>query len=183
MPRRMQLGVEPDIELDETIGQGRDNSVPSLANMQDVQSFALDEDEDELEELTKAPALDSLFTQDDINFLQESRQAPGFSYDSVLQPEELKEEEVEFKAKNTKVNHLLVIRKPIKVTPSMCRAVGCNYDSAVSNGFPAGWESVPKARRHIFTELVKQHTTKYHSGIESHIIKASQLPKHWLHKS
>jgi len=181
MPRRMQLGVEPDIELDETLGQGRGTAAPTLADMQDVQGFALDED-DEGVELDPTPRLDALFTQDDINFLQESRQAPGFSYDSILQPEPV-QEEAEFKAKNIKVNHLLVIRKPIKVTPSMCRAVGCNYDSAVSNGFPAGWESVPKARRHIFTELVKQHTTKYHSGIESHIIKQNQLPKHWLHKS
>lgn len=181
MPRRMQLGVEPEIELDETLGEGRGNAAPTLADMQDVQGFALDE-EDDVEEMTKTPGLETLFTQDDISFLQESRQAPGFSYDSILQPEERKEE-YEYKAKNIKVNHLLVIRKPIKVTPSMCRAVGCNYDSAVANGFPAGWESVPKARRHIFTELVKQHTTRYHSGIESHIIKESQLPKHWLHKS
>jgi hypothetical protein len=175
--RRMQLGERPEVELEDTLGQAKGN--PSLADAEDVGTFALDEDEDI--ELNQSASLDSLFSQDDINFLQDSREHPGFSFDNLIAPE-AEEADVEYKAKNIKVNHLLVIRKPIKVTPSMCRAVGCNYDSAVANGFPGGWESVPKARRHIFAELVKQHSARYHSGIESHIIKKSQMPKNWLHK-
>jgi hypothetical protein len=175
--KRMQLGEKPDVELEDTLGPAKGN--PSLADAEDVGTFALDEDEEI--ELTQNASLDQLFTQDDISFLQESREHPGFSFDSIIAPDETVDD-IEYKAKNIKVNHLLVIRKPIKVTPSMCRAVGCNYDSATANGFPGGWESIPKARRHIFAELVKQHSARYHSGIESHIIKKSQMPKNWLHK-
>lgn len=180
--KRMQLSEMPEVELEETLGPSKENKTPSLADMQDVQNFELSEEDDELLESAGSPSLDNLFSQDDINFLQESRQHPGLSFDSILHPDK-EPEDIEYKAKNIKVNHLLVIRKPVKMTPSMCRAVGCNYDSAVANGFPNGWESVPKPRRHIFQELVKQHTTRYHSGIESHIIRANQLPKNWLHKS
>lgn len=179
--RRMQISETPEIELDETLGPDtKQFKEPSLANLDGVGQFVLEEYE-ESDLIDKPATLDQLFTQDDINFLQESRMTPGFSIEGI-NPVEKQVEDIEYKARNIKVNHLLVIRKPIKVTPSMCRAVGCNYDSATANGFPTGWDSVPKGRRHIFIELTKQHTTRYHSGIESHIIKQSQLPKSWLHK-
>lgn len=151
---------------------------------EDMADLYLSEDKDS--DISPEVKLSALLDQDDIEFLQHHRQTPepSMSFDKIDPPIAGKlTEEVEYKAKAVRVNNLLTMRSPVKITPSMCRALGCNYDSATVNGFPDGWESIPENRRHIFLKLKEKHFAKYHGNIESHIIRESQLPKRWLRKT
>ena len=148
---------------------------------EDMANLSISEDEEV--SISAEVKLDSFLDQDDIEFLQQHRKVPEMSFDKLDPDKPELSDEIEYKARTVRVNNLLAIRKPVVLTPSMCRAVGCNYDATTVNGFPDGWESVPENRRHIFLRLKEKHFAKYHGNIESHIIKHSQLPKRWLRKT
>lgn len=71
-------------------------------------------------------------------------------------------------------------RTRVELTPSMCIKSGCNFDIAVRNGFPGGYNTVPPQYRQQMLEALEVHVREFHVQNDDHIIDEDQLPTIWL---
>lgn len=79
-----------------------------------------------------------------------------------------------------------VHRFRVPLTPSMCQVRGCLYDSAVTIGYPKGWNEAPLKQKlqngmtveEKLLQMLESHKEKGHVFEQSHIMSEDQLAIH-----
>lgn len=125
---------------------------------------------------------EELYSEDEISAFLENinleDDKTGLSFDQMM-PKTLEKSGVQYQRKERKMNHFLVIRDLVKITPSVCTSSDCTYDAAKACGF-SEWDKVSEGKKRLVATVLEQHRERKHKFVDDTIIDAVDYPGKWL---
>lgn len=132
-------------------------------------------EEEEEEEYTEAE-VEALISR--INLSDSDKNV--LSFDDLM-PKKKKKTGIMVQRKEKKVHHLLVLRDPVIMYPSVCPLQHCKFDAAKAIGYKKrGWPDVPPSKHKLVLRVLEEHSQTQHTHVDDTIMDLSDVPQAWL---